>query len=227
MIFVLFYVSLIVIIIWMYVKYRIECKEMAKNEGSEANFVMVKRLMEQYDQKQRQSTNSTRERLHSSRGPLLLTGSGDLRDTLPRESSFANRYSTLIFKNQDRKDLLGFDIKGQNVRLLSTKLANHLSENNNVGNASRLEGRIDDSFSQHGGDKSSDDVKYKHFKTNSLQHEKNSYLSSGGEASGEEVQRNSRFTVGPEHLKSSASGSLRRSNSSDQVTPSQTTSKRS
>ena len=57
-IFVLFYLSLIVIIICMYVKYRRECKEMEKNEGSEANFMMVKRLMEQYDQKQRYSSTA-------------------------------------------------------------------------------------------------------------------------------------------------------------------------
>ena len=50
-VFVLFYVSLIVIIVLMYCKYRRECVQMAKNEGSEANFRMVKRLMEQYDKK--------------------------------------------------------------------------------------------------------------------------------------------------------------------------------
>ena len=50
-VFVLFYASLFLIIIFMYIKYRRECKEMEKNQGSEANFRMVKRLMEQYDQK--------------------------------------------------------------------------------------------------------------------------------------------------------------------------------
>ena len=45
-VFILFYVSLIIIIVSMYWKYRRECYEMEKNEGSEANFRMVKRLME-------------------------------------------------------------------------------------------------------------------------------------------------------------------------------------
>ena len=48
-VFVFFYASLILIIVAMYWKYRRECNQMAKNEGSEANFRMVKRLMEQYD----------------------------------------------------------------------------------------------------------------------------------------------------------------------------------
>ena len=45
-VFVFFYLSLIIIIVLMYCKYRRECIQMAKNEGSEANFRMVKRLME-------------------------------------------------------------------------------------------------------------------------------------------------------------------------------------
>ena len=48
-VFVCFYASLIIIIIFMYCKYLRECSQMAKHEGSEANFRMVKRLMEQYD----------------------------------------------------------------------------------------------------------------------------------------------------------------------------------
>lgn len=54
-VFVLFYASLIVIIIYMYYKYRKECKMMAANEGSEANFRMVKKLMQQYDTRSRMS----------------------------------------------------------------------------------------------------------------------------------------------------------------------------
>ena len=48
-VFVFFYVSLILIIVAMYCKYRRECSLMAKNADSDANFRMVKRLMEQYD----------------------------------------------------------------------------------------------------------------------------------------------------------------------------------
>jgi hypothetical protein len=39
----------------MYYKYRKECKMMAANEGSEANFRMVKKLMQQYDTRSRMS----------------------------------------------------------------------------------------------------------------------------------------------------------------------------
>lgn len=46
-VFVLFYVSLIVIIICMYVKYRRECREM--QEDSSTDYRMVRRLMDQYD----------------------------------------------------------------------------------------------------------------------------------------------------------------------------------
>ena len=49
-VFIVFYVSLILIIIIMYCKYRRECKEMEKNVGSEVNYRIIKRLMEQYDQ---------------------------------------------------------------------------------------------------------------------------------------------------------------------------------
>ena len=48
-IFVLFYGTLIGVIIYMYARYKRECKEMAENQNSNVNFRLVKRLMAQYD----------------------------------------------------------------------------------------------------------------------------------------------------------------------------------
>ena len=44
-IFVLFYGTLIAVIIYMYARYKRECKEMAENKDSNVNFRLVKRLM--------------------------------------------------------------------------------------------------------------------------------------------------------------------------------------
>ena len=50
-IFVLFYGSLVAIILAMYCRYRRELRNMAKNESADDNFRLVKKLMAQYDQK--------------------------------------------------------------------------------------------------------------------------------------------------------------------------------
>lgn len=160
-----------------------------------------------------------------------------MRETLmmPRGSSKTdNRFSTLVYGSRETKenDLLGNDIKGQATRfnIIQQKPVGHLTDNP-VANQSRLEARIDDSFSQNGGDKSLEDYKNNKFKTNSLHDEKRSLLSQSldkdRDSSQDTLQDNRRFKVGPEHLKSQVSGSLRRSNSSDQISPSQTTSRRS
>lgn len=51
-IFVVFYGSLVAIILGMYCKYKRELRNMAKNENTDDNFRLVKKLMAQYDQKQ-------------------------------------------------------------------------------------------------------------------------------------------------------------------------------
>ena len=65
-VFIVFYVSLILIIIIMYCKYRRECKEMEKNVGSEVNYRIIKRLMEQYDQHEGAAGERTSERTGGS-----------------------------------------------------------------------------------------------------------------------------------------------------------------
>ena len=45
-VFAVFYASLIAIIIFMYCKYRKECQEMERDEGSESNYRMVTRLID-------------------------------------------------------------------------------------------------------------------------------------------------------------------------------------
>ena len=45
-VFILFYLSLVIIIICMYCRYRKECKFMKENEDSQTNFNMLKRLMQ-------------------------------------------------------------------------------------------------------------------------------------------------------------------------------------
>ena len=48
-IFVLFYGTLIGVIIYMYARYKRECREIEENQNSNVNFRLVKRLMAQYD----------------------------------------------------------------------------------------------------------------------------------------------------------------------------------
>lgn len=96
----------------MYCKYRRECKQMAKNEGSEANFRMVKRLMEQYDQKETKygpnvtpkHTPENHNSRHIETNKGNQTQSGSLEASLPRKrSSVYNRYSTLVVKTQQTR----------------------------------------------------------------------------------------------------------------------------
>ena len=51
-IFVIFYGSLIGVIIYMYCRYKRELREMAKDQSTNVNFRLVKRLMAHYDQKE-------------------------------------------------------------------------------------------------------------------------------------------------------------------------------
>ena len=48
-IFVLFYGTLLGVIIYMWARYKRECREIAENQNSCVNFRLVKRLMAQYD----------------------------------------------------------------------------------------------------------------------------------------------------------------------------------
>ena len=48
-IFVLFYGTLIGIIIYFYARYKRECREMVENQNTNVNFRLVKKLMAQYD----------------------------------------------------------------------------------------------------------------------------------------------------------------------------------
>ena len=83
-VFIVFYVSLILIIIIMYCKYLRECKEMEKNEGSEVNYRIIKRLMEQYDQHEGVTGERTSESAgDSSRHTQHRTSSRHNRDSLP------------------------------------------------------------------------------------------------------------------------------------------------
>jgi len=102
-VFVLFYLSLIVIIAAMYLKYRRECRHMEQNEGSDkANFFMVKRLMDQYDQKQRFSSTVRQERLLSHRGPP--PNSATHRNSEARVTNTSNRFSALLIKDRREQE---------------------------------------------------------------------------------------------------------------------------
>lgn len=73
---------------------------MEKNKNTDANFRMVKRLMEQYDQKQAKASLSAGAKRMS--GDERKAESNELKDrgeTMMRNQSSYNRYSQLIVRD--------------------------------------------------------------------------------------------------------------------------------
>ena len=215
-VFVLFYVSLIIIIACMYCKYRRECKEMADNEGSEEKFRMVKKLMQVYDTKDRGSFN------HHSREILKheATGGDPSRESLLVRRNTYNRYSTRKGDMHKRdSDFVDRDYAGRNT---GGRPMNHPNDDpyaanrqsfqkdsnlEHANNFSHLDNRIDDSFSVLNSENQNNETgntggrlpRPNKGVSGSLQDEKNSLLKL---ATGEENGDRKAHQVGPEDLRS-------------------------